>query len=377
MADRRSSPSSRHTITWTSPAHRYFKSCNSTPKDFRQRRPDGKGGWTWSLGKTRRVLYRLPEVRDAVAGDRLVVIVEGEKDADNLSKLGFTATCNAGGANKWRAEYTESLRDADAVIIGDNDDAGRAHVAHVASSLHGIARRVRVLDLAKAWPECPAKGDISDWIEAGGTAEALNALIEALPEWTPAESAGGDDGAAEPVRASTMMLTSNGSPNCCRLLKYERERETAAQRLAVRAVILDKLVEAKRKELGQDDGKQGRPLSLPEPTPWPERVEGVELLCDLSAAIRRHVVMPDHSADATALWVVHTYLLDALHISPRLAITSPEKGCGKTTLLDVLTPLVWRPLAVSNTTTPAIFRTIEKARPTLLIGRRRHISSGK
>jgi hypothetical protein len=126
-------------------------------------------------------------------------------------------------------------------------------------------------------------------------------------------------------------------------------------------------VEAKRKELGQDDGKQGRPLSLPEPTPWPERVEGVELLCDLSAAIRKHVVMPAHCADATALWVVHTHLLDALHITPRLAITSPEKQCGKTTLLDVLCHLVWRPLEISNTTVSPIFRAIQKARPTLLL----------
>jgi putative DNA primase/helicase len=108
-------------------------------------------------------------------------------------------------------------------------------------------------------------------------------------------------------------------------------------------------------------------LSLPEPTPWAEPVEGVKLLCDLSAAIRRHVVMPEHCADATALWVTHTYLLDVLQISPRLAVTSPEKGCGKTTLLDVLTSVVWRPLEVANATTSPIFRTIEMARPTLLL----------
>jgi len=137
-----------------------FQVVRLAPKDFRQRRPNGKGSWIWSLGKTRRVLYRLPEVQDAVAKGRLVIIVEGEKDTDNLRELGFTATCNPGGANKWRAEYTESLRGADMVIVGDNDEAGRTHVAHVASSLHGVARRVRVLDLGKSWPACPPKGDI-------------------------------------------------------------------------------------------------------------------------------------------------------------------------------------------------------------------------
>ena len=278
-----------------------FQVVRLVPKDFRQRRPNGTGGWTWRLGKTPRVLYRLPELRDAVAGERLVIVVEGEKDADNLHKLGFTATCNAGGANKWRAEYNESLRDADVVIIGDNDDPGRAHVAHVASSLHGVARRVRVLDLGKSWPECPAKGDISNWIEAGGTAEALSALIEALPEWTPPES---DDGAPD----ADAGIDDDAEIQCLAklsLLKYERERETAAKRLALRTSILDKLVEAKRRELGQDNGKQGRPLSLPEPTPWHERVDGADLLREVSGVIRQHVVMADHCAAATALGCAH------------------------------------------------------------------------
>ena len=207
-----------------------FQVVRRAPKDFRQRRPNGKGGWIWLLGNTRRVLYRLPEVGGAVASGRMVLVVEGEKDADNLRKLGFTATCNAGGASKWRAEYNESLHDADVVIIGDNDDAGRAHVAQVASSLHCIAQRVRALDLDQAWPECPAKGDISDWIEAGGTAEALSALVEALPDWTPPESddgvpdaGAGIDGDAEIQRLAKLSM-----------LKYERERETAAKRLALR-----------------------------------------------------------------------------------------------------------------------------------------------
>ena len=344
-----------------------FQVVRLAPKDFRQRRPDGKGGWIWSLGKSRRVLYQLQKVRAAVTNGRVVIIVEGEQDADNVLTLGFTATCNPGGANRWRAACTESLRGADVVIIGDNDDPGRAHVADVASSLHGVARRVRMLDLAKAWPACPAKGDITDWIEAGGTAEALAALIEALPGWAPAagvtDSDGGaaDDGAAIDDDAEIERLAKLSA------LKYEREREAAAERLSLRAQILDKLVAARRKELSHDDGKQGRSMSLAEPTPWPEAVEGVKLLCDLSAAIRRHVVMFDHCADATALWVTHTYLLDALHISPRLAITSPEQQCGKTTLLDVLSRLVWRPLEVANATTSSIFRTIEKARPTLLM----------
>src|SRR5262249_40625703 len=83
--------------------------------------------------------------------------------------------------------------------------------------------------------------------------------------------------------------------------------------------------------------------------------------------IRQHVVLPDGSAEAMALWAVHTHVFDCFNHSPRLAITSPEKGCGKATALDVLRELVARPLPTSNVTASAVFRTIEIAIPTLLI----------
>src|SRR5262249_35454311 len=92
-------------------------------------------------------------------------------------------------------------------------------------------------------------------------------------------------------------------------LEYERERQAAAKRLGVRAPVRDRMIAAEREQF--DDGsKQGRALSLPEPEPWPEPVNGAELLDALAASIRRHVVMPDNAADTAALWVLHTYLLD-------------------------------------------------------------------
>lgn len=149
------------------------------------------------------------------------------------------------------------------------------------------------------------------------------------------------------------------------MLEYERERKEAAKRLNVRPSILDRLVAAERHEF--DDEKQGRTLNLHEPEPWPETVNGAELLGELSVAIRRNVVMPDWAADAVSLWTAHAYLVDCFGISPRLAITSPEKGCGKTTLLDVLSRIVARPLSTANATASAIFRVVEVHRPTLLI----------
>jgi putative DNA primase/helicase len=148
--------------------------------------------------------------------------------------------------------------------------------------------------------------------------------------------------------------------------EYERQRKAAAERLDVRASILDRLVAAERFRFVSDN-KQGRALSLPEAQPWPQSVKGTDLLSELSASIRRHVVMHVHAADTAALWVIHTYLIDCFGVSPRLAITSPEKGCGKTTALDVLSRLVSRPLPTANASAAAIFRVVELQRPTLLI----------
>jgi hypothetical protein len=152
---------------------------------FMQRRSNG----TWNINGVQRVLYRLPEVIKAVTDGHAIFVVEGEKDADSLRSLGIIATTNPMGAGKWRPEFNEHLRGADAVIVGDHDDAGRKHVEQVAQALHGIAKRVRVLDLSGVWPGCPDKGDISDWIEAGGNAEKLTELVEALPDWKGASVA--------------------------------------------------------------------------------------------------------------------------------------------------------------------------------------------
>jgi hypothetical protein len=156
------------------------------PKTFRQRRPGPKHGeWIWNLDGIRAVVYRLPDVIKAVADGRTVYIVEGEKDVDSLRALGLAATTNPMGAGKWRLEYSEILRGADVVIVGDNDGPGRKHAAQVAASLNGIAKRVRVIDLAHVWPECSEKADISDWLAGGGTADKLREIVEALPDWKP------------------------------------------------------------------------------------------------------------------------------------------------------------------------------------------------
>jgi len=139
------------------------------PKDFRQRRPDGNGGWIWNLNGTRRALYRLPLLLNASQ----VLLPEGEKDADNLIDAGFVATTNAGGAKKWRSEYNQFLKDKDVVLIPDNDEAGKEHIKKIAESLNGTTRSIKILEL----PELEPKGDVSDYLKTH-TPEELQKIID-------------------------------------------------------------------------------------------------------------------------------------------------------------------------------------------------------
>jgi putative DNA primase/helicase len=101
--------------------------------------------------------------------------------------------------------------------------------------------------------------------------------------------------------------------------------------------------------------------------PWPGPVNGAELLHDLAAIIKRHIVLDNDSAAAVALWIVLTYVSHVVDTLPILAITSPEKRCGKSRLLSVLLRLVYQPMACVDITPAALFRSIEKWHPTLLV----------
>lgn len=106
-------------------------------------------------------------------------VCEGEKDCDNLAAIGLAATTNAGGAEKWKAEHSEALRGRLVFILPDNDEPGRRHASAVAVSLHNIAAGVRIVNLS----HLPDKGDVSDWLAAGGTADELLRLANEAPEF--------------------------------------------------------------------------------------------------------------------------------------------------------------------------------------------------
>lgn len=158
-----------------------FQVYRTADKRFFQGRPDGKGGRVYGLDGVEPVPYRLPQVIQAVQAGETMFIPEGEKDVNNLAELGLTATCNPMGAGKWRDRYSDHLSGASVVILPDNDEPGRRHAEEVARSLHGKATSVKVLEL----PDLPEKGDVSDWLEAGGTKERLLLLAAQAPEYEP------------------------------------------------------------------------------------------------------------------------------------------------------------------------------------------------
>jgi hypothetical protein len=156
-----------------------FQAVRFHPKDFRQRKPDGNGGWDYSLKGVRRVLYRLPQIIEAIKKGLPIIICEGEKDADNLIALGFTATCNPMGAGKgkWLPDYSESLKGATVYILPDNDTAGREHAVTVEADLKNFALSARIVPLPELFNAKPVK-DASDFISAGASSTEIIELLD-------------------------------------------------------------------------------------------------------------------------------------------------------------------------------------------------------
>jgi hypothetical protein len=159
------------------------------PNDTRKTRVNGEfawehrgnnGDWVNGSGGSIGKLYRIDEAIE-VGGTCLVV--EGEKDVDNLWTIGFAAVCHPHGAGNWTAEHSAQLAGLTIVVLNDNDEPGYKYAAAVVKHSIGVARSVRRLDLKDYWPEIGPGEDVSDWLEKGGGSEEwLERIIAELPE---------------------------------------------------------------------------------------------------------------------------------------------------------------------------------------------------
>ena len=177
------------------------------PKSFSWRRPDGCGGWVYNRKGVEIPLYRREGLKSTS-----VFLVEGEKDANTLTRLGLPAVCSPDGAgtgSKWRDTYTESLRGLHVAVIPDNDTVGADFARMVCGKLDGVAGSVRLLDLTALWPELPEHGDVSDLVQKfGETPETAQKLAELAKKTPLFEGAGNDRTEPAETRAHGLSVVS-------------------------------------------------------------------------------------------------------------------------------------------------------------------------
>ncbi|WP_404375118.1 DUF3631 domain-containing protein [Kytococcus sedentarius] len=297
-----------------------YQKVRFAPKDFRQRRPDGAGGWTYKLGDVRRVLYRLPQVLAAVQDGATVYLAEGEKDADRLADAGVVATTWSDGAwqpgkrSKWRAEYTEALRGGHVVIVADRDDSGRATAADIARALDGAAASVAVV-------EAVTGKDAADHLAAGHT----------VAEFTPVSAA-----PVPPVAPHAPV--------------HQNPSQTGAPLGAapVEPVAQDAPVQQGGTGTGAETGA---------------------VLDDVRDWLARYVItMREDDLDLLTLWAAHTHLVEVTYTTPRLVLDSPVPGSGKTTVLEHLQRLCLHPLQAASLSSPSLLtRMLAAGMRTILI----------
>lgn len=146
-------------------------------------------------------------------------------------------------------------------------------------------------------------------------------------------------------------------------MDYDRVRREEAKKLGVQLQTLDDSVKAARRP----DQETSASVLFPTVEAWPEPVIVADLLTAVAETIKRFVILDPYEVTACALWVAHTYLVNAFEHSPLLLVDAPERACGKTLLQDVLARVSYRPLPAANATLSSLFRAIEKWQPTIFL----------
>ena len=318
----------------------------------------GESGWQKCEGEGNpKILYALPLVSES----EIIHVCEGEKAADALNAYFAThsqgdhaATCPPTG--KWDSAYTETLRKKRVVLWADRDDAGVDKAQTIYTEL--VAAEIPVTAVQARAPT--AKADAFDHLEQGFQPDDGQPLELSLDAEPAQKSNGAAEALSDDLSAKFEALAELSS------VEYDRCRKEEAEGLGIRTSTLDAEV-TKLRPKDRDPTSQGLDVIFPDLKPWPEPVDAASWLNCVRAELCRYIVFPKHAAAAVALFSLYTHAVDAFSVSPRLAITSPEKRCAKTMILEMESHLVHRPLAAANITSAAIFRSIDKWGPTLLI----------
>ena len=262
------------------------------------------GQWVKGKPKGAKLPYRLPQLA-AAALSIPVYFCEGEKDVDNLAKLGFIATtASEGSTAPWDAALTPHFKDRNVIILVDADKVGRAHGQKVAKALDGTAASVRILDL---YPDRQDGSDVSDWLQDDTAGAKLVALAKKAPLWEPsaaADSSSSDSSATDDALIAELAALSP--------VQYEKRREAAAKQLDVRMSVLDKLVEAAR---AKDEDIDEDPTSEPLYAHW--NVEAAEEQVDGDVLSRRHCRDPEALRHHDRRSGARCRTVDCVHLAAR------------------------------------------------------------
>ncbi len=338
-----------------------------------------KGKYLVPPGRGNRLLFGPGESMDALTDTALsIVLVEGVKKTLAAWRLSrqeddtpqFLA-CGITGVWGWRGTTGKTVdatgtRVAIKGVIADIDritwtgrvvtilfDSDAATNDKVTAARRGLVADLRQRGALVAAPDLPPL----DGCEKVG-------LDDLLAQWGPARVTNWLDAARDKAPTADEVeiarLASMGT------VEYAQARKAAASRLGIGLGFLDTAVSAQRKQDAPADG-QGTVITFEEIIPAYEPVDGAELGDRLAHLFKRFVVLPDHGEVVLVLWTFFTYCLDGFHIAPRLDLASPEKRCGKTTLLSLLRRVTFHAVLTSGISPSAIFRVIDAHKPTLLI----------
>lgn len=337
---------------------------------------------------TKRFLTGTPKAGSyhRITGDlSRVLVCEGYATGASLHEAtGYAVAIafDAGNLMPVAKALKEKLPDAVLVLCADDDRANSGNVGMMkaqaaAMAVNGLLASPTFLDSAigtdfNDMHQLSGLDAVRDAVEAATAPQGADLLKSNTESLTKPNI---DEAAISTGIATSEDVQESESAIITRLaslsdLAYFRVREDSAKALGIKVGELSTLVraeKAKKKAKAEATKQNGRLLDFEEVIPWDDEVDGSEMLNELVATIRRFVVCEKHTADAAALWIVFTWLIDAVSVAPIANITAPLPNCGKSTLLDLLEMLTYRPIKVDNISPAALFRSIEQWRPTLLI----------
>ncbi|GAI72130.1 unnamed protein product, partial [marine sediment metagenome] len=287
------------------------------------------------------------------------MIVEGEKDVENLRRMGFTATTSPMGAGKWKASYNKYLKDKEVILIPDHDQPGYLHCQRIGQSLRGIAVKIKWLKL----PGLEEKEDISDWIEKekGNTKERLLQLIKEAPDFTLKKH---EEKSGKPINPILKARTKTIVPNLIHLVGDQGRTKYLFYKNGQLLIEDYFITEDKRYS-----PKQNLPIKILNPNIIKRsfNLDITRLATEIDAFIKSYLEMPlDSDYLVLAMWVFHTYLIEKFNTTPILYFYG-VKETGKSRAGEVLSELAFRAQRLTSLTEATLFRSVELFKPSLII----------